>query len=45
MSNEHEDLLAIARRAVEMARGGEEVEAYVVRTRETDVEVFGGQSA
>ncbi|MCU1430598.1 MAG: putative Zn-dependent protease-like protein [Actinomycetia bacterium] len=43
MSTEPEDLLAIARRAVDMARRGEEVEAYVVRTRETDVEVFGGE--
>src|SRR5690349_3591965 len=25
-----------------MARGDEQIEAYVVRTRETDVEVFGG---
>src|SRR5262249_858869 len=36
------DLLEIARRAAAMAEAGEEVEAYVVRTRETDIEVFGG---
>ncbi|HEX5616750.1 MAG TPA: TldD/PmbA family protein [Acidimicrobiia bacterium] len=37
------DLLDIARRAAGEARGGEQIEAYVVRTNETDVEVFGGE--
>ena len=37
------DLLQIARRVAAAARAGEEVEAYVVRSRETDVEVFGGE--
>jgi PmbA protein len=36
------DLLEIGRRIANQARGGEQVEAYVLRTRETDVEVFGG---
>jgi PmbA protein len=36
------ELLAIAQRAAAMARGGEQIEAYVVRTHETDVEVFDG---
>ena len=36
------DLLDIAKRAAAMAEGDEQVEAYVVRTRETDVEVFDG---
>jgi PmbA protein len=36
------DLLEIARRVAHQAGPGEEIEAYVVRTRETDVEVFGG---
>ncbi|HUI48185.1 MAG TPA: TldD/PmbA family protein [Acidimicrobiia bacterium] len=38
-----DDLLTIARRVAGRARDGEQVEAYVVRTRDTDVEVFGGQ--
>lgn len=38
-----DDLLEIARRAAAEARGAEQIEAYVVRTRETDVEVFGGE--
>jgi PmbA protein len=38
-----DDLLAIAARAAGSARDGEQVEAYVVRTRETDVAVFGGE--
>jgi len=33
------DLLAIARRVAGAAHGGEEIEAYVSRTRETDVKV------
>src|SRR3954462_93835 len=37
------DLLDIAKRAAAMAEGDEQVEAYVVRTRETDVEVFDGE--
>jgi PmbA protein len=37
------DLLEVARRVAAAARPGEEVEAYVVRARETDVEVFGGE--
>jgi len=37
------DLLEIARRIAAQANNGEQVEAYVVRTQETDVEVFGGE--
>ena len=37
------DLLEIARGVARAAHDGEQVEAYVVRTRETDVEVFGGE--
>jgi len=37
------DLLEIARRVAAAARSGEQVEAYVVRSRETEVEVFGGE--
>ena len=37
------ELLAIARRVAGAAEPGEQVEAYVVRTYETDVEVFGGE--
>ncbi|MDZ4828230.1 MAG: TldD/PmbA family protein [Actinomycetota bacterium] len=33
----------IARQVADSAGAGEQVEAYVVRTRETDVEVFGGE--
>jgi PmbA protein len=36
------ELIDIARRGAGMARAGEQIEAYVVRTRETDVEVFDG---
>lgn len=36
-------LVALARRVAEQARAGEQVEAYVVRTRDTEVEVFGGE--
>ncbi len=38
-----DDLLEIARSVARAARDGEQVEAYVVRTRDTDVEVFGGE--
>jgi PmbA protein len=38
-----EDLLDIARKVAGSARDGEQVEAYVVRTRDTDVEVFDGE--
>ncbi len=37
------DLLEIARRVAAAARPDEQVEAYVVRSRETEVEVFGGE--
>jgi PmbA protein len=37
-----QDLLEIARRVASSAREGEQVEAYVIRTRDTDVEVFDG---
>ncbi|HEY5172011.1 MAG TPA: TldD/PmbA family protein [Acidimicrobiia bacterium] len=37
------DLLDIARNVARTARDGEQVEAYVVRTRDTDVEVFDGE--
>jgi PmbA protein len=37
------DLLEIARRVAGAARPDEQVEAYVVRSRDTDVEVFGGE--
>jgi PmbA protein len=37
------DLLEVARRVAGAARPDEQVEAYVVRSRETDVEVFGGE--
>jgi PmbA protein len=36
------DLIEIARGVVRAARDGEQVEAYVVRTRDTDIEVFDG---
>jgi PmbA protein len=36
------DLLDIARRVARQARDGEQIEAFVVRTRETDIEAFGG---
>lgn len=38
-----DDLLEVATRAVDDARPGEQIEAYVLRTRETDVEVFDGE--
>ena len=37
------ELLDIARRVAATAGPGEQVEAYVVRSRETEVEVFGGE--
>ena len=37
------ELLEIARGVATGARKGEQVEAYVVRSRETEVEVFGGE--
>lgn len=37
------ELLEIARSVARAARDGEQVEAYVVRTRDTDVEVFDGE--
>lgn len=36
-------LLDIAQRVVDAAAPGEQVEAYVLRTRETDVRVYGGE--
>jgi PmbA protein len=38
-----EELLEIARRVAGAARPDEQVEAYVMRSRETEVEVFGGE--
>ncbi len=43
MTRRSEDLLEIARRVASMARAGEQVEAYVLRSRDTDVQVFGGE--
>jgi len=43
VSDRDNDLQDIARRVAGAARSGEQVEAYVVRTQETDVEVFGGE--
>lgn len=37
------DLLGVARRVAGDARPGEQVEAYVLRSREVDVKVFGGE--
>ena len=37
------DLLALAARIAGGARRGEEIEAYVTRGRDTDIEVFGGE--
>jgi PmbA protein len=37
------DLLEIARAVASMAQPGEELEAYVIRSRETDVKVFDGE--
>jgi PmbA protein len=36
------DLLGVARRVAGDARAGEQIEAYVLRTRDVDVKVFGG---
>ena len=41
--NKSGELLEIARRVAAEAGSGEQVEAYVVRSRETEVEVFGGE--
>jgi PmbA protein len=38
-----DELLEIARRVADAADDGEQVEAYVMRTTETDIEVFGGE--
>lgn len=38
-----DDLLTIAERVAGQARGDEQVEAYVARTRDTDVKVFDGE--
>ena len=37
------DLLELARRVAGTARDGEQLEAYVVRSRDVDVKVFGGE--
>jgi PmbA protein len=37
------DLLALARRVADDARAGEQLEAYVVRSRDVDVKVFSGE--
>jgi PmbA protein len=37
------DLLGVARRVAGDARPGEQIEAYVLRSRDVDVEVFGGE--
>jgi PmbA protein len=37
------ELLDVARRVIDGAAAGEQVEAYVVRTRDTDVHVFAGE--
>ncbi len=37
------DLASIARDVVAMARAGEQLEAYVVRSRDTEVKVFDGE--
>ncbi len=37
------DLLRIANEVVDGARPGEQLEAYVIRSRETEVKVFGGE--
>jgi len=42
VTSQNGDLLAIARRVAQSAQAGEQVEAYVMRAQETDVEVFGG---
>jgi PmbA protein len=42
VTSQRTELLDIAQRVAGMAGAGEQLEAYVVRTRETDVEVFDG---
>ena len=37
------DLLGVARRVAGDARPGEQIEAYVLRSRDVDVKVFGGE--
>ena len=37
------DLLGVARRVAGEARPGEQIEAYVLRSRDVDVKVFGGE--
>ena len=37
------DLLGVARRVAGEARPGEQIEAYAMRTSETDIEVFRGE--
>jgi PmbA protein len=43
MTGEKADLLEIARGVAAMARPGEQLEAYVLRSRDTDVQVFDGE--
>src|SRR3954463_6571102 len=38
-----DELLAIAERVAAQAKDGEQIEAYVARTRDTDVKVFDGE--
>ena len=38
-----DELIDIARGIASQARPGEQIEAYVVRSQQTDVEVFGGE--
>jgi PmbA protein len=40
---ESPDLLALAAQVVGWARDGEEIEAYVARGRDNDIEIFGGE--
>jgi PmbA protein len=42
VSAEHVDLAAVADRVAAAGRSGEQVEAYVVRSRDTEIKVFGG---
>ena len=43
MSVSDQDLVAIARNVAGAVRAGEQLEAYVVRSRETEVKVFNGE--
>ncbi|MGH8991164.1 MAG: PmbA/TldA family metallopeptidase, partial [Acidimicrobiia bacterium] len=43
MPESNGDLLALARQVAGAARPGEQVEAYVARSRSTEVKVFGGE--